>query len=295
MKCLVIINEFASYKSYTLTCKRFFDEFDKANIEYDVIKSGDVKVFVGNKNNISKYDFGLYLDKDKYLARLLENSGLRIFNKSKAIEVCDDKMLTHIELDKYDIPQPKTIPGVLCYTSHSSYSKETLDKIIETLGLPLVIKQSFGSLGKGVFLAKTYNEVKKYANKLIHVPHLFQQFIKTSYGIDYRIIVINHKMVACMQRKSDKDFRSNIELGGVGIKCELPKEYKQLAEKVSKVLDLDYCGVDLLIGENNKPLVCEVNSNAFFNSIEKVSNVNVASCYVKYMVEEVENENRKVK
>ena len=43
------------------------------------------------------------LDKDKYISLMLEKAGLRLFNSSLAIELCDDKMLTHIILAKNGI------------------------------------------------------------------------------------------------------------------------------------------------------------------------------------------------
>ena len=56
---------------------------------------------------------------------------------------------------------------------------------------------------------------------------------------------------------------------------------------MANLIDLDYCGIDLLIGENNEPILCEVNSNAFFGGIEKVTGENIAKCYVEYIIKEV--------
>ena len=52
-------------------------------------------------------------------------------------------------------------------------------------------------------------------------------------------------------------------------------------------MGLDYCGVDLLYGDNNEPIVCEVNSHAFFGGIEKVTGVNVAKAYAKYILNKI--------
>ena len=49
------------------------------------------------QNNIAKeYAFAVYLDKDKYLGKLLELKGLRLFNRAAAVELCDDKMITYL-------------------------------------------------------------------------------------------------------------------------------------------------------------------------------------------------------
>jgi len=49
-------------------------------------------------------------------------------------------------------------------------------------------------------------------------------------------------------------------------------------------LGLIYAGVDILYGEGGKPVVCEVNSNAFFGEIERVSGINVARAYAEEIV-----------
>ena len=87
-----------------------------------------------------------------------------------------------------------------------------------------------------------------------------------------------------MQRKSETDFRSNVELGGEGKIVDVPKEFIEVAENTAKVLNLDYCGIDLLYGKDCEPIVCEVNSNAFFGGIERVTGKNVAKAYAEYLL-----------
>ena len=51
----------------------------------------------------NKPDFVIFWDKDYKLARLLEKTGLKVFNNARAIEVCDDKALTFIALKNEEI------------------------------------------------------------------------------------------------------------------------------------------------------------------------------------------------
>ena len=60
-----------------------------------------------------------------------------------------------------------------------------------------------------------------------------------------------------------------------------------MAEKVSQLLELDYAGIDILIGNNNEPIFCEANSNAFFQGIEKYSGVNIAREYAKHIFNKI--------
>ena len=87
-----------------------------------------------------------------------------------------------------------------------------------------------------------------------------------------------------MQRTNTNDFRSNLACLGKGELFPLDKNLKTLAEKVSRTLHLDYCGVDLLVGADGEPILCEVNSNAFIVGFEKYTGINVASVYAKYIL-----------
>ena len=61
------------------------------------------------------------------------------------------------------------------------------------------------------------------------------------------------------------------------------QEIIDVCERTASLLSLDYCGIDILLGEGDTPIVCEVNSNAFFGGMEGVTGVNVAGAYAKYM------------
>ena len=92
-----------------------------------------------------------------------------------------------------------------------------------------------------------------------------------------------------MLRYSTTDFRSNSALGGNQKPFEPSKDFIEVAEKVATLLDLDYMGIDLLFGSNGEPILCEVNSNAFFTAMENVCNVNVAKAYAEHIVKTVKN------
>ena len=44
--------------------------------------------------NLPRPDFVLFWDKDIYLAQMLEQQGMRLFNSARSIEICDNKILT---------------------------------------------------------------------------------------------------------------------------------------------------------------------------------------------------------
>jgi len=283
-KAAIIVNAYTHAESELNQPRRIAEELTALGVKAELVRNANFPVRLtrdGFYNTLSEYDFCVYLDKDKYAARLLEAGGMRLFNRAEAIEVCDDKMLTAIALQGV-APMPKTLPAPLCYYLNEPVSSEMLDTVERELGYPVVMKECFGSCGKGVFLARDREELRETAERLKGKPHLFQEFICESAGRDLRVIVVGGKVVSAMRRVSETDFRSNAELGGRGEPFVPDETATRLCEKIADRLKLDYCGIDLLFSERGY-LVCEVNSNAFFKTMERVTKVNVARAYAEYL------------
>ena len=223
------------------------------------------------------------MDKDKYLSACLEKSDVRLFNAHNAIRTCDDKGETFIALAGKGLNLPDTVFAPVCYNKDLPVDENGLKSVAERLGYPIVVKESYGSMGKGVYRADDFTKLKTLAEKLKTKPHLYQQYLFYKVGTDVRLIVVGGKFLCAMMRENPSDFRSNIALGGHGTAFSPSEEFISAAEKCASVLGLDYCGVDLLFGENGKPYVCEVNSNAFISEIEKVTGVNVAKPYAEHI------------
>ncbi len=292
MKGIIFINPFLVPTESVRQAERLKEEFNRLGVEIDIISNGFSRVFINGEStkvNLADFDFAIYLDKDKYLSEVLEKSGVRLFNSHKAVRVCDDKAQTYIALLGKGVDFPKTIFGALCYKADLEINPEWADKIAGELGYPVIVKESYGSMGKGVYKADDRVQLISIMEKVKLKAHLFQEYINVKKGVDVRVIVVGGVAVGAMERTNEKDFRSNVGAGGTGKKIELSPEFKMVAERVACVLELDYCGVDLLYGKGLTPVVCEVNSNAFFEEFEKVTGVNVALAYAKHVVDTIKN------
>lgn len=292
MKGLIFINPFLVPKQSVHQAERLKSEFNKLGVDIEIVSDGYARVALkgdGADVDFDTPDFGIYLDKDKYLSQILTKSGIRLFNTHQAVRVCDDKAETYIALAGNGVNFPKTIFGALCYSPDKPVLDSSADMIIEKLGYPVIVKECFGSMGKGVHKAENKSELLEIMEKVKLKPHLFQEYIPFAKGVDVRVIVIGGRVVASMERRNTEDFRSNVAQGGTGVKIDLPINFKNVAERASKLLGLDYCGVDLLYGKNGEPIVCEVNSNAFFDGIESVTGVNVAKAYAEHVINIIEN------
>ena len=85
-----------------------------------------------------------------------------------------------------------------------------------------------------------------------------------------------------MYRYSETDFRANVTAGGKIRNYEPSEKECQLAVRAAEAVGADFAGVDLLFGKD-RPLVCEVNSNAHFKNLMDCSGVNTAEHIIKYV------------
>lgn len=288
---LAIVNAYVTWPSVAHFLGRMKEELAALGVALEQKTCADIFTFIDENGNLHKedlpYDFILFLDKDRYISTMLENAGYRLFNKASPIEICDDKMRTYIALANQGIPMPKTISAPLRYIKENN--ENFLQNLVQILSFPMVMKTNFGSMGLGVYLINDYEGLREKENAFGMSPHLYQQFIVPSKGFDYRLVLVNQKFVAGYRRRSlNGDFRSNIAQGGTGEKVDISPAMIDLAEKAASIIGLDYCGVDILdSGDPNRPILCEVNSNAFIEGAEKVTGINIAKAYAEHIQKEI--------
>ena len=288
MNGIVIVNQTIGHNQYKI--ERFKKEFSKKGVHLDVfVNDGTLAEIKNNeiKINLPAANFVLYLDKDIYLARLLEKAGFRLFNKADFIKLCDDKMLTFIACAKEGIRMPKTIAGPLVYTDLQESNYKFLDSVISEIGLPMVVKKVYGSLGEGVYLVKTKDELINLYTEIARNPIIFQEYVKSSFGKSIRVLIIDGKVFGSFIRKNKYDFRSNYGEEASSKVLENPSKYEGFAQEIANKLHIEYAGIDLLVYEDDNPILCEINSNAFFEEFEKVTGLNVAEAYADMIIKKV--------
>lgn len=258
------------------------------NSKAEIIKNNDLLSLLTTSSlgllpEIPLPDYVVFTDKDIYLAKQLEYLGVPVFNQAKAIAVSDDKIATYQKLAKLQLPIPKTIIAPKIFHT-GSLDEGIINKAIKELGFPLVMKEAFGSFGEQVYLVKNKQELDKKLQLIGNKPFVFQEFVHTSYGVDIRLQVVGDKVVAGMKRKSAGDFRANVTAGGRMEAYTPSQEEEELAVKAAKAIDADFAGVDLLYGDGNQPIVCEINSNAHIRNLYECTGINAADYMVEYIL-----------
>lgn len=195
-----------------------------------------------------------------------------------------DKLEQHFYFSQAGLPVIKT----LCFGKKTK-KEEVIEKTVKELGLPVIAKPRFGSQGKGIYLLKSEEEIKKFLKRKEARQYsdlglwLFQKYLKT--GEDFRIIVFRDKILGGMRRIAQEGMVvTNYSQGGEIEPFESEEEQKQLALKTAKLFDLDYAGVDLIKDEKGKNYILEVNRSCQFKGFEKATGINVAGEIVKFLI-----------
>ncbi|MFX1453450.1 MAG: RimK family alpha-L-glutamate ligase, partial [Promethearchaeota archaeon] len=117
-----------------------------------------------------------------------------------------------------------------------------------------------------------------------------QKFISPDKGknqkspTDVRVFVVGDKCIAAMGRfHLEKEFRSNIAIGGKAEPIEITAELEKLSLKASEAVKGEITGVDLM-NDQGKFKVIEVNGTPQFKGISTATKFNIASEIINYLL-----------
>jgi len=253
------------------------------------------------KNSLVQLGYGI--NQQRFQATITGNTS------SIAVDIACNKELTKKMLEDAAIPVPS---GSLVIDA------EGLDLAIKKIGYPIVIKPLDGNHGKGASI--NVNDFETALVGLEHAQQYSKKVIVEKYitGFDFRVLVINHKMVAAARRVPahvvgdgeltiqalidkentdprrgyghenvlteidvDKDTNelldklsytletipqkgeivylkstANLSTGGTSIDVTdmIHPENVQMAERVSRIIGLDVCGIDIMAENLTQPL-----------------------------------------
>lgn len=262
----------------------------RKNIHTDIYKNNELFTFLSTgsldlvgSEQIILPDFVVFTDKDIYLAKQLELLGIQVFNSAQSIEKCDDKIATYQTLAAKGLPIPKTVVAPKIFAKTAAFDPRDFEGAVDIIGLPMIIKEAFGSFGEQVYLVNTIDEMFEKINELQGKPFMLQEFIASSQGSDIRLHVVGDYVVAAMTRHASNDFRANVTAGGTMEKYRPTLLEEKTAVAAAKAIGADFAGVDLLFGPNNTPIICEINSNAHIRNMFDCTGVNVADFMIDYI------------
>lgn len=221
------------------------------------------------------------------VVRQFETGGVITTATSEAIAQSRDKLQSLQIMNQAGLPIPKT---AVIARAEALYSA-----INAVGGSPVVIKLIQGTQGRGVLLVPNLATAAAVFEKLRGARRqaLVQEFVAEAEGKDIRIIVVGDRCVAAMMRiATGGEFRANLHLGGSGEPIALDQATQRLALTAAHAHGLGTAGVDIIQSKRG-PLLLEVNSSPGLEGIEKVTETDVATEFIRFLEQNLSKKKRR--
>jgi RimK family alpha-L-glutamate ligase len=200
----------------------------------------------------------------------LHRLNVLVWNDAAAIERCVDKSMASFLLAQQGLPTPPTFA-----VETREAARTILDR--QAKGVKLVLKPLFGSQGRGLRLISRADELPD-PEGVCGVYYLQRyQGVEDPYGFrDFRLLVSAGRVIAAMMRQSPM-WITNVKQGGRPVSAVIDAPMQTLAIAAAAALGAGFAGVDILVGEDGRPTILEVNSMPAWSGLQKVANRNVAA------------------
>jgi [lysine-biosynthesis-protein LysW]---L-2-aminoadipate ligase len=216
-----------------------------------------------------------------HLTYCLEQLGLPVVNSFSVSEICGNKLITSLILNKNNVPTPRTT---------FAFSTESARECMKKLGYPLVVKPIIGSWGRGVYqikdqsMAEMMLDSRQENDNSFSRIYYFQELIDRP-SRDIRCIVIGDQIVASVFRySSENEWRTNVAVGGRTEMAPLTSELKEIVLKASNAVGGGILGVDLMEDKERGYLVHEVNNTVEFRGASAVCKSDIGGAMTDYLV-----------
>jgi tetrahydromethanopterin:alpha-L-glutamate ligase len=214
------------------------------------------------------------------ILHMLRMQGVRVYNDAKAIERTVDKGMTSYLLMQHGVATPSTWVCESRYAAHQLIQKELQDN------QHVVIKPLFGSQGKGVRLLDKSSQLPLPGDQFVDGVYYLQRLIDSgARNHDYRVFIINNQVIASM-RRSGTGWLNNVAQGAQCDPVE-DEEIHALAIQAAKAVGIDYCGIDIMRGDDGRLWVLEVNSIPAWRGLQAVCEMNIAQTLVDDLIRKV--------
>ncbi|MBW2971940.1 ATP-grasp domain-containing protein, partial [Candidatus Woesearchaeota archaeon] len=215
MKAAIISLGSVSSKWTFEAMQKYFESVDDVDLkDLEVDLGGKKHVVLHKGKKMKEYDCVYLKGSFRYLQILNAVAGALAGGtympiRPKAFTTGHDKMLTHLALQRNNIPMPET---------YISANPGGAKQLLEKLSYPIVMKFPSGTQGKGVMFADSYISAASVldAFSALNQPVIIQKYVETG-GKDIRVIVVGDKVAAAMERQAiEGEKRANIHAGGKG-------------------------------------------------------------------------------
>jgi RimK family alpha-L-glutamate ligase len=203
------------------------------------------------------------------LQRLAE-SGVRIVNPPRSIEVAIDKYLSLSLMAHDGISVPEFS---VCQTVEQGLAA------FHGLGGDVVLKPIFGSMGKNLHRLTNESAARAALEDFVQKGEVIylQKFVNHG-GRDIRVLVVGNRTFSMKRVNPKGGWLTNISTGGIANVYEATQSEIELARMAAKSNACEIAGVDIVYAESGTdPMVLEVNASPGWEAIQKVCEGDVAN------------------
>jgi len=195
---------------------------------------------------------------------------------STIVKICDDKAACSdlMKTFKIDCFEHK-------YFMKGWYNPSQVHELFNKYSNNVVLKPNHGSSGNNVYHVTDLKDLTFKVRKVLsnNVGFCISPFYE--YENEYRCIMFKNVPQIVYLKKRTNDWRHNLAVGAEISENIEPKKNKQisnLAKKISKKMDINFCSIDFA-EIDNKLVVVEINSGVM---MEKYSQHNYRKAYALY-------------
>lgn len=257
----------------------FIEEARLQNINLTLILREDLTIgIINNKQTIQIKqkqvdipDFAVVRTVEPLLNFHLEMCGIKVFNSSTISNICNHKSLTHLEMNKLNIPMVHTV-----FLKKENMSEEP------PLSYPFIIKEATGRSGQQVHLIQAQQDWDSCYHYL-STTDLVIQSTQVQMGKDVRVFIVGKEIIGAVLRENKHDFRANFKLGGTATWYPLNDKQIEMINKIIHHFDFDMVGIDFLIGLDGEFLFNEIEDVVGSRILSAVSDINILEKYVTHI------------
>ena len=221
------------------------------------------------------------------LSTVAEQKGLKVIDDPHSILICSNKVTLHSIFEKNNIPSPKSC------VFYGDYSSESIQKIFNKLGTPVVIKTPNTSFSS--FVDRAYNEQEfcEIARNFLKNAQVLvvQEYIQSDF--DWRVGILNNEILYLCKYFYPKDgWKVNIKVDGKVIwgdtlaisKDLISPKLKDICIKLSKCIGNGLYGIDVKETDNGYKVI-EINDNpSIYSGYEDVVDKDIYEKIIKVLV-----------
>lgn len=206
----------------------------------------------------------------------LEAAGVRVVNSTSCLEIAIDKFRSLQLLQTKGLPIPET---VACQNVTQAM------EVFQKWGRRAVVKPMFGGEGRGIMRVEDDELAARTFKTLVQLGTVIylQEFIPHQ-GYDIRVMVMQERTWA-IRRSHPTDWRTNISRGAIAEPILLEPEWHDLATRATAALGAQVAGVDLLIDQEGRPRILEINAVPGWKGLQQALGVDFAREFLRTLVE----------